>query len=414
MKIRFQMSSIGTEKLTPFILLLICGLSTESIIRYVVQFLVRLPLIGGFSIIVEPLIFVTLTLFCIKRIARNIQAPDFLFVLVFYFALFLSMLINADNVPYIMEHLFEIFFVIVPFFFLGLSVKVDIALKKWLYYASCFAIVIAWAYLVYFYSTGRQFSTDSMYEAYALVVHVLIVLWCTMDEPKICNILFSAAGILYLFSMGTRGTIIISLAFICIYLLSKSKRNIKLRVMVIIIAAVVAYIFLCTDIIKEIMLEFRQIVQVMGLSTRIFDSYLFGAAQDSIAERNAIYSLLLKQLNEQPLIGYGLFGEYPYINWSAHNMYLQVCFNFGYPIGILLIGAFIYLIVKALHVTSDPLAKGFMLIWICYIIPQGFFGGNILSYYMFFTIGLLVGQIRRNRNMRGYLLDENTAHIKQV
>jgi len=385
---------------TSFILLIACMLSTDSIIRYVVQIIAKIPIIDMFSSAFEPALFVVLVLLCLKYILKNVQIPDVFFVFAFYLILLTSMLFNQDSSKYIISYLPDIALKFIPCFFLGIALKMDDNIKKWLYYLSVLAIWVAWLYLAYYYSNGRSFETDSMYESYAIVIHVLIVLWCAMDEAKVVSIISSVAGILYIFSMGTRGPVVIILAFVVIYMLYKSQRSMKLKIAIAILAAVFAYLYLFTDALTNVVVWLREIVNSMGYSTRIFDSYLLGEAHESynsLIERDAINSKLLAALSERPIFGYGLYGEYPFINWSAHNMYLQVCFNFGYPIGILLIVRFVTLAIKALYRNNEKISVGFILIWLCYIIPQGFFGGNIMSYYMFFTIGLLINQIRKNK-----------------
>ncbi|MEA5026330.1 MAG: O-antigen ligase family protein [Erysipelotrichaceae bacterium] len=392
--------------LSPYILLTCFAFSLDAIVRYLEQIIERIPIIGSVSKLFVPCLFILLVLLSSRRI-KKIRIKDFLFIFIFYILLGLSFVMFENNQPYIELYFYSIVFSIVPYYFLGLTFEYTDNMKKWLRFFALISIIIAWLYLAYYYSTGRIFQTDSMYEAYAVVIHVMILLDWAFEKLDLLNAILSVAGVLYLLSMGTRGPLLIVIIYCGVLVIRKSFSSTKKKVILICILILLAVIFGFTDLFKEIITWMKTIVGGWGLSTRVFDSVLYGVAQDSLDDRSRIYTVLLRSLSKKPFLGYGLYGEYPFIEWSAHNMFLQTCFEFGYIIGIPLILAFIILSIKVIKKTYKKDVGSFVLLWICYIFPQSFFGGNIVSYYMFFTIGLF---IMLNRETRFY--NENLLPAK--
>jgi O-antigen ligase len=376
-------------------MLVLASFSNDSILRYVVEAFERIPFVSYFSGIIIPALYIFLVAMCLKSILANVQLGDILFILIFLIILLSTWIIKPENGEYIHKFLPEILLNCIPFYFVGLSIKINNKMVKWLYRLSIIALVINWAYVVYYKYTGRAFHTDSMYESYTMLLHIMIIVWYTMRKPTIVRFTFSIAGLLYLLSMGTRGPVVILISFVILYIVFNSAGNTKRKIFLIILLIGFSYIFMFTNATIEFVKWVSTVVESMGLSTRVFDSYLYNAAQDSIDERTLIYRLLWSALMEKPITGYGLFGEYPFIYWSAHNLYLQMCFEFGLIVGPLLIMLFIIISVLAIYKNSNRIAQEFALIWICYILVQGFFGGNVISFYVFFTLGYFVQQIRQ-------------------
>lgn len=79
---------------------------------------------------------------------------------------------------------------------------------------SCLAIFVE-SLFVYFILRGSDLqSNDDMSRAYFILLNVLLVINYAFDKKTVTAIVFTVVGLLFLASMGTRGPVIISLAFI--------------------------------------------------------------------------------------------------------------------------------------------------------------------------------------------------------
>lgn len=381
------------NKRSAYILLICLAFSVESVLRYVEQIFARLPIIGSIYPVITPVIFIILILLSWNYVTP-IKQKDLLFCAVFFLLLAGSYLFVPANREFIEGNLGSLIFTMLPFYFLGKNLEISDEIKNALFRVSEIAIVIAWLYLLYYYSSGRALGSDAMYESYTLIVHTLIMMWAAFEKTNPIRIGFVIAGILYALSMGTRGPIVIIIAFFGYLLFKKSQSSFRWKVLILLIASTAAVILTNKEIMYALVLFLKQIVGGWGFSTRIFDDYLFDVARDSLDERTIIYETLIRLFKENPF-GYGLYGEYPFVGWSAHNIYLQTMFEFGCFLGPLFMVYFVVIAYKAISGNRSSNNVIFTWLWLCYIIPQGFFGGNIISFYMFFTIGFMIGQNER-------------------
>lgn len=395
-------------RIQPYYLLVGLAFCSDSVLRFIEQIIIRIPIISYVSFAFEPALFLTLIIICCKRLTNNIRFADIGFLYLFYILLLLSAFFYDENVEYILENLSDIVFVFVPLFFLGLSIDtIDDEQLTTFQVLAYISIVIAWLYNIYYYSTGRSLGTDEMGLSYIIVPHVMISIWLMFKQMSWYSIAFSVLGVLYVLALGTRGPLLIVLVFSAFLFLHKAENNRKLKVLVFIVSFAIAIILLSDDLFNSILWKVRDILVSLGYSTRITDAILmkdtYLEPSESIGARQLIYEKLRNLLSEHPYIGYGLYGEYPYISWSAHNMYLQTCFEFGYPLGVILIICFFFKAIKTiigLHRIGDENTYLYTLLWLIFIIAQSTFGGNIISYYMFFTLGLLANQNRRIYNFK--------------
>lgn len=132
-----------------------------------------------------------------------------------------------------------------------------------------------------------------------------------------------------------------------------------------------------------------------GLSTRVIDLAIGGKVISYTAGRDEIYGLAIQKIIERPIFGYGVYGEWPWLGWNIHNIYIELLIHYGLVLGVVLLIWMIHLVFKAYFITSNTYARDMILIWSCLVFVRGIFGGSYLQFPVFFLIGLCLQEIQR-------------------
>lgn len=231
-----------------------------------------------------------------------------------------------------------------------------------------------------------------------LLPHVLFSINSMFNKSivskKIVPFCFSILGFLFLFAMGTRGPLLIAVIYMMVKVfLSLDKK--KVRTILTIAVVVSAFIiFVSSGAYENVLIWLSDFLSSLGMSTRIIDSLILHNYITYTSGRDIIYETLWQKLLERPLLGYGIFGEWQFTGYSAHNIYLQVCFHYGFLIGICLLVWYLFTTIKA-YIFSSGVIKDLILIFLIFTVVRGFFGGEYFSYYVFFLLGLSIQQLRK-------------------
>ena len=99
-----------------------------------------------------------------------------------------------------------------------------------------------------------------------------------------------------------------------------------------------------------------------------------------------------------PFLGYGVLGENRWDILSAHNLYLQAIFDYGFLFGGLFLLFLGFISVKALLKSNGRFSQQWIIIWMVYVFVKGFFGGGVLRFEVF----ILIGSCLRILRMKDY------------
>lgn len=370
----------------------------NTIVYLIVEVLNKLPVIKNIAPAVVPVIVFILIIMAFNNRSssfQKIQGSDWLFLVVLLLIISFSYLIYTDNRIYIDNTYWKMFFTAsVPFYLIGIILDFNEDTKNFLGSCSNLAIVISGIYIYYTlnYGHAEMLNEDNMTLAYSFLPVVMMSFLYAKEKKSIVRWIFPVFGLLLILSMGTRGPVLIALAYI-VYLLilrifrEKSIKKVFFLCIILIIATYVSINFI------EILTYFNRIISNMGLSTRVIDRFL---SQNMLLDkdRSSISTILWKKINERPILGYGIAGEWKMIGWNAHNMYLSILSNFGIIAGGIIIIWMIVKTVKAYIVCKDAFIRDFIFIWICLVYIHGFFGGDYLNSDVFFLLGLTTNIVR--------------------
>lgn len=321
----------------------------------------RLPFLYLFASWILPCIFTFLAIGAAKAFTKNIRIADvaFCFVCAFIFLIHTVVFNNAE----LQDYAYPFLILNLPFVFLGSNMKINETLSILI---NLSIIVILWRlYYDFFYiqTTERALETgaqESMYSAYIILPHVLMIVLGALKHKKIQYILASFASVLLLFSYGTRGAVLDVLIFVGLYLLIFTKKS-GGRWLLAVIVMLTLIMFVYGDVI---LLSLQYYFSELGVSTRIIDRLLGEGAAD-IADssgRDLIEAKLLTAIKNSPFWGYGLCGSFRFVNTYPHNLFYEILISFGLFPGFLIFGSLIILMWKSFQKCNTDTEKQMFLL----------------------------------------------------
>ena len=398
----FKLNNISIKGENGRTILIVFALFYSTIFYYIEYLLSKNYILSVLIPVFIGLVIVFCAVYCLNSgYLRLFKLRDATFLFIVFFAMLFSILFNMQNIDIISERYLKVFFVeSIPYFLLGFIFVSGDKHKKVLKYFTIFSIFLGIAYVFYMKSFGNveALSQDNMGLSYNYlpIVMMSFVFLLTSNKKILCLFSF-IIGLILLVSLGTRGPIIILLTFcvICLihYLIKAEIKGKAIWVgLLIIVVALMLFGF------QGIISALSSFVSKIGMSTRVLDKVLESSVFID-SDRSFITKKVLDLIKERPITGYGVGGEWEYLNWNAHNMYLSILQNFGIIVGSIIIVSVLFLSSRAFFAESDVFLKYIVLAWICIVFVQGFFGGEYLSKDVFFLIGISVSTIRLHKKI---------------
>lgn len=304
----------------------------------------------------------------------------------FYFFVCILYLIHYFIFPSTIEYWHDNGFrflipICIPTLFCVLSIKnlecFYIALKHICYITALCCTVFGLRLL-----TGGYDTEDTYFMNFGfLLLLPVIVLFL---ENTWYSILLSILFFLLIVVFGSRGPLISVAAFTGYYIVRKKEYILLIVIAILFVAGYSA---------------FSSYLDSMGISSRTIQMFLSGDMMDETG-RGEIRNILLKGINENPIIGNGLFGDRALTKGYAHNFFLEVICDFGYVFGGILL---LWLLYEIVYVTFylRGYHKDIFVAMLCVLFLPLMTSGSYLQEPNFFIfIGLLVimkKQIRRNK-----------------
>lgn len=356
----------------------------------------KLPIIGMIEPFVVPIIifFSVILLLPQKDITRKFYVADLVFILMVILTVILSIAIHKNTYDVVMERYFgKVFMVCFPYFILGLIMQDNDETLDFLGFWGKFSIVIGVVYLYYMLNIGNPdtLGDDNMGLAYNYLLVEMLVVINAFRNKKLSDIIISIVGGIMVISLGTRGPVLLLALFaiLCVlnnFLIHNKKKVLNLGI-VTLLAGLIIYYY------KDILRWLIDLVSEIGLSTRVLEKLLLNNILESV-ERENIKTIMLEKISERPLLGYGIGGEWQFVNWNAHNMYLTFLNNYGVIFGSLFIIMLVYISLKALLCNKNRNAQFILIMFICLVFVKGFFSGDPISMELFFLVGFSLNQLR--------------------
>jgi len=387
--------SISTQQM-----LLILAFAQAPLSSFVSGVLYHIPIISSFSSYVYPAILIMLVGLNAKAIVKRIRASDFIWLLLLFLAILLSYLFNPNNQPYIVDAMPELFGQIIPFFVFGLFWDSDEKMFDYIYYTSCIAIIVNIFYFVFF-TAARGDLNYSMSTAYAILPSTMVCTWYFIKEKRKQAIICTVIGCAMLLFLGTRGPVVIQICYIVVLLWRQA--NLKKRILLLLIGALLIYFVVFSDVYQSLLLQLSIFARSRGMSARLFDILGRGEMFSYTSGRDQFYEIVRNMIRERPFLGYGIYGERPFLGDAAHRIWLEIWSHYGVIIGTFLMLAMVYTIYKGIKSAPNDKMRQFIMLWAIHLGIRGIFGSDYLSYYSALLFGLCINSIRDYKPFKQYI-----------
>lgn len=378
-----------------FLALLILVFCERTVIIFPVAVIKHFTILG--ELIIPFLYLFLISTSCIgQKRGRWIRGGDVAFCAILVFAILLTFLIYPNTTDFLLEGIVNDIWMCIPFFLLGLIINIDEntdeVLSKW----CCLGILLT-TYYEMSYTSGSALDERgySMTASYNLLLNGVIVANYAVRTRKIIPIVCTIVAIAYELLMGTRGPVVILVVAIAASIIVHTVGKWRY---VLVIGSVALFFLIQSEWFWDVQLGMRSLTEDAGFSTRVFDWFLEDDLTEHNSGRSDIYKVLLQKLSERPILGYGIYGEWPMGFRSAHNMYLEIVFHWGWFIGSILIVCYVAIILKAFRSTNNRVVLGWLSAWSAFVFVRGIFGGMYLSFYVFFLLGFSLQIIRSSYN----------------
>ena len=337
MKLKIKKMITSENCYTLLFMVVVCRLCLFDYFRAAIY---KIPLISEFSPLFFPLLFAFLIYKSgLWRKLLQVKRTSFLIVSFFTSAVFISCVFYPQNADFILNAdsngQVRIFTHILPcilYYFLGEHFEPTEKRTRSIAICSCISIAVSFAYLSY-YLNSRALVGDDMAASYALLLASLVVTNQALKEKKLCYFIFAVLGMVYALMMGTRGPVVILLCFWLVGSIYYSSKRMSRRiiVLVVLISAMLILVYspLWMMLLKWINIQLAQ----AGFTTRVIDSMLKGVSLENSSGRDTIYETLLALIDQRPILGYGVYGEWQFTGYSAHNIYIEAIFQYGVLVG---------------------------------------------------------------------------------
>lgn len=380
--------------------LVLLAITEKNLFRYFMLVLNIITGSEGLGVVLLHVSYIILIALCLKKGSR-FYGGDILIMALVVFAILLTWIIYPNNIEKYMfgeQQFWATVFPLFRYFIVGLFLIPNEETFCLLGKVSCVSILVE-SLFVYFILAGSDLQkNDDMSRAYFILLNVLLVVNYAFDKKRILGITFSVIGILFLASMGTRGPVVITFAFIAARIIqsfttSKGKGLIAVAVMLFLI------LFVNSDNWGAFLLFIRGLLDSLGMSTRVIDIALEGETLTYYSERDEIAQTVIRLIKERPFSGWGVYGEWKFVGWSAHNMYLELFCHYGIIVGGFITLWMFFINIKAYLVGKWTQVRSFVLLLACFALVRGFFGGGFLTFPTFLMIGYCL-QVCRKTNIK--------------
>lgn len=377
-----------------FLMIMVLAICENTIFIYPIAYVRHSSMALGNIIL--PITYTVLFLNALSyKGAKNVRAIDFLFTIFLCISVAVSVMIHPEIEKYVSKMLEPQLLPCIPFFFLGICYSIDDISYKTIASWVCIGVLLTATYEFFIKKSNTLEDAYDMGASYVLLTSTLIAIDHAFATKNKLSIMASLVGVCYAFATGTRGPIVIIGVFLGIQLLQivnmKSRHKIRNSLVIISIIA---------GILKAYELFLLPVISLFsgaGLSTRALDYLAGGDFISYTSGRDEIYETLIAKLSDNPFVGFGFFAEWPLGFFSAHNMYIELAFHYGYIVAAVVIITYIVTIIKG-YKYANNLTRRWIILWACSVFIRGFFGGMYFSLEVFFLLGLSLQSIRNKYN----------------
>lgn len=339
---------------------LICVVWSALLVGHAKGIINRLPVFGDFSELTQAALIVIPLILALPSIVNKLCLADYLFYsvcAVYYMSGYVAF---PENSKFLNEYAFQCLCCVVPYYFIGRLIDINNLFKVLIILSTICIFADLFYFLVYTPSTkvveGVE-NEDNMYQAYKSLPHVAMMLWATMEKPRIWKAVVFILGILFLLSCGTRGPLACIGFFGIIYFFfyMNFKGAVYLKVLIVSTSLIILVN------LRAIAVYLASTFTSLNLSTRILQKIVVGEMGND-SQRSGVRDIIYKALDDgDHFWGLGLFGCQNYNVHYPHFLPLDFASTFGYAIGSFFLVILVLFIGWAFLITRGTKTQVFIL-----------------------------------------------------
>lgn len=208
--------------------------------------------------------------------------------------------------------------------------------------------------------THRTYSLDF---GYSMIFVLLVLMFSYTFDKKRWKLLSAILVFLLILDSGSRGSFLCLLVCVMLTLFSGRKTIAKKLRNILIVGASGCIVLLCWN---KILLILIKLIRKFNISSRTLIMLVSGEATDDNG-RDAIHSIILKQIKEKPLTGYGAFGDRQFIgprfNWGySHSILYEMWADFGVILGSIFLFLLLFLAIKIILTEKNEVKSAVIIV----------------------------------------------------
>ena len=205
---------------------------------------------------------------------------------------------------------------------------------------------------------------ELMSTAYGFLPFVLFLIWYAFERKGLWNTAIALLSVFLLLSMGTRGPVMCMVVFVALYLIVFRQMHIAYKVLLCACAIIL------NSFMSEIMLLLSIVTKSLGLSTRVFDSFMQGQVvnlQES-SGRDILWGESWDYImSHNRFWGDGFYTERLANSqgWYSHNLEIDLLCDFGLIGGTIIFAILLWLMYKSVRNTWHTKGVIIFLVFFC-------------------------------------------------
>ncbi|MDT2966211.1 O-antigen ligase family protein [Enterococcus casseliflavus] len=229
--------------------------------------------------------------------------------------------------------------------------------------------------------------------SYSLIFFYIFLLHDFIQSRNILSFILQFPIFFFILSYGSRGAFSCIIAYLIIIFLRNIIFNVKIKQTIILMSILIVFA-----------LGYRKVVDFLynfllsqGIYSRNIESLVNGRFVSSDA-RIEIYKRLLSIFYDDPLLVRGINAEYNEVGIYAHNIFIEILYQFGFFIGFFILMIILYFIAKSLYSEYEYFQYSLSIIILSVWLPYLLLSGSLwINPYFWLFIGININILTRQK-----------------
>lgn len=228
------------------------------------------------------------------------------------------------------------FFMLIPFNLIQFFQK-PFNIKLFLYTSILVHYIIGLVVSYIFYITGLGYGADGMLASYSISLPSSCILYLAIVESRknkqLLYVLASFFGLYLTFQAGSRGALIPFMFAFFLGLVNKGVDRMKISLLLLLLI---------------ILYETSSYWMGLFSESRVVEAFSDGTLTSTSDRRQETWGPVINAIFRSPIFGWGCFSDrlFTMDNQWAHNLFLEVTCDFGFPIGIYFLSFLVIFVYK--------------------------------------------------------------------